>query len=98
MLTIPIQPIPNQKLRFTVAEQSCEVQLRQQNTGLYFSLIADGVSICNSVLCQNAAPINSQLAFNGIFTLFDTGGKDKPDYSGLGTKWILCYLGADELV
>jgi hypothetical protein len=98
MLIIPIQPIPNQNIRLTVNEQACEITLRQQNTGIYFSLVSDGVSICNSVLVQNAAPLNSQFNFNGVFVLFDVDGKGKPDYSKLGTKWMLYYLEAGELV
>jgi restriction endonuclease S subunit len=98
MLIIPIQPIPNQNIRLTVNGQACEINLRQQNTGIYFSLVSDGTSICNSVLCQNAAPLNSQFSFNGVFVLFDVESNEKPDYSRLGTKWVLYYLEAGEIV
>ena len=70
------------------------------NTNLYFDLIAGGVPITNTAICLDGHRllINRQyLGFVGDFVFIDTQGNDDPQWQGLGARFVLLYLEADDI-
>lgn len=67
---------------------------------LAFSLDVSGVSVTANALCLNEKRIliNRQyLGFVGDFMFIDTQRSDDPQYTGLGTRWVLVYIEDSDL-
>jgi hypothetical protein len=67
---------------------------------LSFTLLLNGVEITTNALVLNLKRvlINRQyLGFVGDFMFVDTQGVLDPQYTGLGTRWVLVYLEASDL-
>lgn len=94
MQIIPLQAIYAQTLTVSLGGQSCVITLRQRSTGLYFDLAVNGVTLMTEVLCQPWVLLVRQpsLGFIGDLAFMDTQGSDAPQWSGLGTRWVLAYL------
>jgi hypothetical protein len=92
--TVPLAAVPSQTLAIVLNGQNCEITLTTLSTGLFFSLTADGTPICLFTVCRNLARLlldRGYLGFVGDFVFVDTRGVDDPDYTGLGTRWLLVY-------
>lgn len=94
MQNIPLQPIYAQQFNVTLGGQTCVVTVRQRSTGMYFSLVVNGVTLMTEVLCQARVLLVRQpsLGFVGDLAFIDTQGNDEPEWSGLGTRWLLIYF------
>lgn len=91
---VPLDPVPSQSLSISLAGQNCEITLTTMATGLYFTLTADGVSICINMICRNVAQLlldRGYLGFVGDFAFVDVQADADPDYAGLGSRWFLLY-------
>lgn len=91
---IPLEPIPSQTLNIVLAGQNCQLALNTLATGMYFTLTADGESICINTICRNVAQLlldRGYLGFVGDFTFVDQVGDADPVYTGLGSRWLLLY-------
>lgn len=103
MQTIQIQPVPNQEVSVLLAGQPCLITLRQCSTGLYAELSVNGVLIIGGVLVLNANRIvrGLYLGFVGDLLIYDSvppaNGPADPDYTGLGSRFLLVYLEASDL-
>lgn len=99
MLQIPLQPIPNQSISTTLASQNCRINIYQRTTGLFCDLYVDNALIIGGVICQNLNRIvrDVYLGFVGDFGFCDTQGDSDPDYTGLGSRYLLIYLEASDL-
>lgn len=99
MLTIPVQPAPSQTLAVLLAGQDCRINLYQRSTGLFLDLAITGALVIASVPCLNANRVvrSTYLGFVGDLAIFDTQGSADPDYSALGTRWLLIYLEASDI-
>lgn len=67
---------------------------------IYFDLTVNGVDITNTQNCVNLARLllNRQyLDVVGDFVFIDTQGSEDPQWQGLGTRWVLVYLDADDI-
>lgn len=67
---------------------------------IYFDLTVNGVDITNTQNCVNLARLllNRQyLGVVGDFVFIDTQGNEDPQWEGLGTRWVLVYLDADDI-
>lgn len=98
MLSIPIAAVPNQTLQVSLNNQACVIHLYQKATGLYLDLTVGTTTIVAGVLCQNSTPmvISDYLGFDGDLGFWDTQGTNDPDYTGLGTRYLLIYLSPAE--
>lgn len=99
MLRIPIQPVPNQTLAVTVARQAAQIALRQMGGELFFSLTAGGNSIIRTRICRDRQRVLLDARYQpfvGDFAFVDMQGAEDPTYQGLGSRFVLYYLGADE--
>ncbi len=76
--------------------------------GLFFDLTSNGTSITRAVKCLDRARLlldRTYLGFVGDFMLLDTEGSGPPNftgsppaYTGLGSRFVLLYLEASDLV
>lgn len=94
MQTIPLSSSPNQAVKTIINNQNCLVNIRTQNSGLYFSLSVNGVSIVDNVLCLNGVKLIRvpYSGFVGELMFIDTEGEENPVYSGFGGRFQLVIL------
>lgn len=99
MLTIPVQPVPNQVLQVSLSNQACSIELTQFQYGLFMNVSVSGTLIIGGVICQNLNRIvrDTYLGFDGDFAFYDTQGTSDPIYTGLGSRWLLLYLSPSDL-
>lgn len=99
MMRIPLQAVPAQTLAVTVAKQAAQIKLRQLGDGLYFDLESSGASIVRTRVVRDRVRILTDAlyrGFRGDFVIVDTQGTSDPVYTGLGSRFVLYYIGADE--
>ena len=96
---VPLNVNPNQTLTTGLNNQACQIDVYQTNNGLFMDLSVNNGLIIAGVLCQNLNRIvrNAYLGFIGDFVFYDTQGDADPDYTGLGTRFLLVYLSPAEL-
>lgn len=94
--SIPVQAVPNQTLTVTLADQNLRFNVGQKTTGLFMDVLNNSVQLAGGVQCRNGADIiqNAYQGFTGNLQWVDTQGHEDPNYTGLGTRWILTYLAA----
>lgn len=98
MQTIPIQPIPSQTVQANLGGQNVTINIYQKDENVFVDVIADAVTTVTAVIARDAVPIVciGYLGFIGNLMFIDTQGANDPQYSGMGTRWQLVYLTADE--
>ena len=98
MQTIPLQPVPSQSTKVVLGGQNCQILIYQKAQGLFVDLNADGVEIVSGVIARDAVPLvcRSYAGFVGNLLFTDTQGTSDPEYSQLGSRFVLLYLTADE--
>lgn len=94
MLTVPLQPTPNQAVSVPLANQNTTVRVYQKSTALFMDVLVDGAPIISGVICQNRNRIvrDVYLGFIGDFAFVDLQGSEDPVYTGLGSRFQLRYL------
>ncbi len=99
MKQVPLAAVPSQSFGITLGGQNCTLSVYQKTTGLYFDLTAGGVPVSTTVRCLNEARLceDRQYLFTGDFLFFDTQGDSDPDYTGLGSRFVLVFLEAADL-
>lgn len=99
MLNVPTSPLANQVFTISLGGQACQIELLQKGSGLYMNLYVNNNPIILGVICQNVNRIvrDIYLGFIGDFFFYDFQGKTDPIYSGLGSRYKLYYIEADEL-
>ena len=96
---VPLQAVPNQTLTVPLDGQNCDLNVYQKTTGIYIDVFLGGEPIILGVLCENTNRIirDGYLGFAGDFIFYDTQGDTDPVYTGLGGRFLLVYVHADEL-
>jgi hypothetical protein len=99
MQEVPVQPIPRQSLQIQLQDQPCTLTIYQYAYGLFVDVYVNGVLVVGGVIAQNLNRIVRYRYFDflGDFVFFDTQGSTDPVYTGLGSRYVLLYLGEDEL-
>lgn len=99
MQIIPLQPLPAQVLTVLLADQACQIDVAQKSSGLFLDLYVGGALVVGGVICENRNRLvrSSYLGFVGDLMVIDTEGSSDPDYTGLGSRFVLAYLTADDL-
>lgn len=99
MLIIPLQSVPSQVVGVTLNGQNVRVAVYQLATGLFCDVYLGDALLIGGVIAQNINRIvrDLYLGFIGDLLFVDTQGSDDPDYSGLGARWVLCYLTPEEI-
>lgn len=99
MLIIPTQPAPSQLFTVQLNGQTCQINIDQKFYGLFLDLYVNNTLIIGGVICQNVNRIvrSVYLGFDGDVFFLDQQGNTDPVYTGLGTRYVLCYMTAAEL-
>lgn len=99
MQEISLQPAKGQDVRVTLGSQSCRVRLHQRSTGFYIDLWKDDSPLMQGVLCLNCTRLvrYPYLGFSGDLVFVDTLGTDNPTWDGIGARYKLYYLAAEDL-
>lgn len=102
MLLIELTKNPAQTTRVNLGGQDCQITLRQLGTGLYLDLSVSGKAILQGRLCHDRTLLVRRPYLRSRFkgadlSFYDTLGTDDPQFEGLGERWVLGYLSAEEL-
>lgn len=104
MQVVPVQAIPSQTLGFTTsAGQNVSLNIYQMNEhGLFMDVFLNGAALPSGVICQQANRIvrDAYWGLVGDFAWFDTANTTVPEapyYTGIGARWILCWLSPADL-
>ena len=98
MQQIPLQPIPSQSTKVVLGGQNCQLLVYQKPQGVFVDINADGVDIVVGVIARDAVPpvCRDYMDFIGNLLYIDTQGNTDPSYDGLGSRFNLVYLTAEE--
>lgn len=98
MQTIPLQAVPSQTTSAALGGKNCAMKIYQKERGLFFDMSIDGEAIVSGILALDANKLicREYLGFEGNLIFLDTQGNDDPYYTGLGTRFVLTYLTAEE--
>ncbi len=98
MQSVPLQPIPSQSTKVVLGGQNCQLLINQKPQGIFVDINADGVDIVTSVIARDAVPLISReyAGFAGNLLFIDSKGSSDPSYDGLGARFDLVYLTAEE--
>lgn len=99
MRIIPLQATASQDLTVQLADQVCQITIRQKALGLFLDLAVNNTAIISGVICQNLNKIvrSVYLGFTGDLCFIDLQGTDDPVYTGLGSRFVLSYLETSDL-
>lgn len=99
MQIIPLTSVPSQTLSIVLAQQNCKISVYQLSTGLFLDLTLNGSLIVSAIACRDRVYLVRQpyLGFIGNLSFMDTQGLDDPDYTGLGSRFVLMYLESSDL-
>jgi hypothetical protein len=98
MQTIPLQPVPTQATKVVLGGQNVQLLIYQKPQGVFVDINADGTDIVVGVIARDAVPLmcRDYLGFIGNLLFVDTQGNSDPSYDGLGSRFSLVYLTAEE--
>jgi hypothetical protein len=99
MKQVPLTAIANQTLNVVLGNQSCKVNVQQKSTGLFLDLFVSDSPIVTTVLCHDRVRLvrDGYLGFVGDLMFVDMQGVSDPDYTELGSRFVLIYLEASDL-
>lgn len=98
MVEIPLQPIPSQEVQCILGNQNCTLSVYWRFGKLYADLLVNSDPVFQGAICQNLQWVNQSPSpdFSGGLMFVDGLGEEAPHWDGLGTRWALLYLDADE--
>ena len=98
MVEIPLQPIPAQEVQVILDAQNCTLSVYWRFGRLYADLLVDSEPIFTGAICQNLQWVNQSPSylFSGGLMFVDALGEEAPRWEGLGSRWSLLYLDAEE--
>ena len=98
MQSVPLQPVPSQSTKVVLGGQNCQILVYQKPQGVFVDINADGVDISVGTIARDAVPLvcRKYTGFIGNLIFIDTQGSDDPSYDGLGARFALVYLTAEE--
>lgn len=100
MTIIPLAPSPSQLLGVVLGGQRCQLAVFQRGASLYATLTKDDEPVITTRICRNRSLLLLGYAYRGLvgdLMFVDTQGAEAPQYTGLGDRWQLLYLGAADL-
>jgi len=100
MITISLEPVKEQTVNVTLNQQQCSIRLVQRESAIYMDLSVNNVPLIQGVPClyANRMVRYSYLGFSGDLVFLDKQGQSDPDFSGLGSRFLLFYMTEAELV
>lgn len=98
MLIIPVQAVKNQNVGVSLSQQPVKLDIYQKSTGLFVDILLNDAGVLYGVLALSGVRMvrDAYLGFPGDLVFIDTQppptGAQDPDYTSLGTRWVLFYL------
>lgn len=98
MKIIPLAAVPSQTLTVQLAGQACRINVYQKSTGLFVDLYVSDALIVGGVIAldRNRLVRSAYLGFVGDLEFADTQGLEDPVSTGLGSRFLFCYLEAGD--
>lgn len=95
-LIIPLAAVPSQTITTTIADQRIRLNVRQRALGLFVDIFVNDTLLLGGVLARNANRLvrSAYLGFVGDLYFFDTQGREDPDWTGVGSRFLLVYESA----
>lgn len=96
---VPLVATPSQILSVTLGNQSTQITVYTLRSGLYIDIVNAGAPVVTCRICRNLQYILEDALYQGYqgdFIFVDTQGDTDPEYSGLGSRYLLVYLSQDE--
>lgn len=92
-VVIPLQAVADQTVQAYLGGQNCSIRIYQRTTGLFCDFTLNNVLVFTGVQCFNMNKLvrNAYYRFTGDIYFSDTDATDDPNYSGLGTRFVLLY-------
>lgn len=92
-VVVPLSAVAYQSLKLNLSGQSVQLDIQQRTNGVYMSITLNGAAIIAGVLCQDRTWIvrKAYLGMPGDLMFIDQYGRNDPDYSGLGARYVLMY-------
>ncbi len=99
MQLVPLQPLPNQTLQVSLAQQAVVLTIYQTAYALHVDVYVGNALIVAGVIAENLNRIvrDAYLGFVGDLAFVDTDGTDDPVFTGLGSRFLLLYLEPQDL-
>ena len=99
MQEIALQPVPSQKLQVVLNGQQCALSIYVKTQCMFLDLALSGEPVAYAVQCKNLVSLvpTAYLGFAGWLVFLDTQGDENPQYTGLGTRWVLIFFDADDV-
>lgn len=99
MQEISLQPVPSQTLQTVLGGQQCALSVYVKSQCMFLDLALSGSPIIYAVQCKNLVSLvpTAYLGFAGFLLFLDTQGTSDPQYTGLGSRWILLYFTAQDI-
>jgi hypothetical protein len=100
MIPVPTSAVPSQTFSIVVANQDCQIALRQNGANMYFDLIVSGSPVVTARVVRNKQRLLLDAQYHdfvGDFIFNDTQGDTQPFYTGLGVRYQLFYMEAADL-
>lgn len=95
MIRVPLAATPNQTLAIVLADQECQIALRQNGSNMYFDLTVNNISIVRTRICRNKQLLLLDAKYRGFvgdFIFKDSQGDTQPFYDGLDSRYFLYYV------
>ena len=92
-VVIPLNAGAQQSVQVTLSSQSVQLDIQQRTNGLYMNIWLNGTMIIAGLLCQDRTWLvqKSYCGMPGDMIFADQEGETDPDYSGLGSQYVLMY-------
>lgn len=100
MILVPLAAVPSQTLSVVLANQDCQIALRQNGPNMYFDLTVSGQPVVIARIVRNKQRLlldARYYGFVGDFIFNDTQGDTQPTYTGLNARYLLYYMEAVDL-
>lgn len=99
MLIVPTAPLANQTFTVLLANQPCRIDLVQKSNGMFMTIYVNDALLLAGVICENRNRIvrSRYLGFTGDLEFRDIAGNADPVYTGLNSRFFLCYLEAADI-
>ncbi len=90
---IPLIATPSQKLTVSLSGQLCAITVYQKLDHIYLDLRVLNRPLVTAAICRDRVDVvrHGYLGFIGSLAICDTQGVNDPEFSGLGSRYLLTY-------